>query len=69
MIGKSALCSKSFAHFRISRAKLGPQTSFADYRVGLSVVRADDSLTTAVCNEALSLPHCAVVIAYHPPVG
>lgn len=26
------------------------------------------SLTTAVCNEALELPSCGVILAYHPPV-
>jgi len=25
-------------------------------------------LTTAVCNEAMSLPSCSVVVSYHPPI-
>lgn len=29
---------------------------------------ADSSLTSAVCEEALNLPSCSVIVAYHPPV-
>jgi len=30
---------------------------------------AHESLTTAVCTEALALPSCSVIVSYHPPVG